>query len=784
MKTARKGRDNAYASIRSKLVAAVAMLLVASFMVVSSSYAWFTLSTAPEVTGITTTVGANGSLEIALYTGSEPTSAVGDSNNYATWGNLIDLSDEKYGLDNIVLLPSAMEVAGSDQTEYTLSGILTPAYGADGRVKELQPNTLLASFANDVFATQNAATGVSAIGTASGQTLQEIHYNDASGQVRTYSTQVQNKVRDALNAVGGQVGSAAVDAKMSGTGPYLIDGVPAMLTSFNDAQAVLEDLIVSYCKAYFAKGLETADETVYQAAWNSMNWSSMTVADIKNGTSYDPDGTEGATAAVSFYSIPIVKEAVDLYDSNTAYITKLNENVTYVTNGKTDDSETAANEVYMWTYEEIKTVFMDSTYPLIPMETALVNGKTIGAIAADKNAFISDYLATKECNIVLCDMTYDETTGAYTTNEATTKGLFVNYGEITGNYQTAIKLDVQSFGVAVDANMKVDIKAPDALLKSNLPGAPVKDENAGGDKTLSDLYGYVIDLAFRTNAAGSNLLLQVDPVDRIYSDNAATSQTYGAGSYMEFTTATPGFTVDQMAELMKAIRVVFTMPATSENDAPVILGVGVLDMKEAISNASAGTVTARLALADFELKDIDITDSVKNIISVKKETVGEGDDAKVYNQLAATYEQTSNYKLMALNQNTTHQVSAYVYLDGEEVTNKDVADFETSMKGSLNLQFSSSANLVPMDYAPLKTPAETTEIAVNDVPTTGTVNTALELPTADTNSNAVTWTVESGTATVTDNQLTATAAGDVVVKATSSAGSKTYTITFSEAVGG
>ena len=79
--TKKKSRDN-YLSIRSKLVAAVAMLLVASFMVASSSYAWFTLSTAPEVTGIKTTVGANGSLEIALYTGqTEITSGVGSTGN-------------------------------------------------------------------------------------------------------------------------------------------------------------------------------------------------------------------------------------------------------------------------------------------------------------------------------------------------------------------------------------------------------------------------------------------------------------------------------------------------------------------------------------------------------------------------------------------------------------------------------------------------------------------------------------------------------------------------------
>ena len=93
--------QKSFLSIRSKLLAAVAMLLVASFMVVSSTYAWFTLSTAPEVTGITTQVGANGNLEIALNTTNTlPGNGTGLTNvvdKNATWGNIIDLGNAAYG---------------------------------------------------------------------------------------------------------------------------------------------------------------------------------------------------------------------------------------------------------------------------------------------------------------------------------------------------------------------------------------------------------------------------------------------------------------------------------------------------------------------------------------------------------------------------------------------------------------------------------------------------------------------------------------------------------------
>lgn len=75
--------------------------------------------TAPEVTGITTTVGANGNLEIALSPENGDaagiTSKVGDSMDATgqvlksanvSWGNLVDLNDPAYGLGQIKLMPA------------------------------------------------------------------------------------------------------------------------------------------------------------------------------------------------------------------------------------------------------------------------------------------------------------------------------------------------------------------------------------------------------------------------------------------------------------------------------------------------------------------------------------------------------------------------------------------------------------------------------------------------------------------------------------------------------
>ncbi|MBR5188587.1 MAG: hypothetical protein IKW18_08950, partial [Clostridia bacterium] len=65
--------------------------------------------------------------------------------------------------------------------------------------------------------------------------------------------------------------------------------------------------------------------------------------------------------------------------------------------------------------------------------------------------------------------------------------------------------------------------------------------------------------------------------------------------------------------------------------------------------------------------------------------------------------------ITSLIQNEEKYISVYVYFDGVTADNSTVAAIgELSASGKLNLQFASSADLKPMDYSDLKTPAETT----------------------------------------------------------------------------
>ena len=133
-------------------VAAVALMLFMSIvMMTSASYAWLTISRAPEVQGMNTTITGNGNLEIALvgsvwdeeakkYVIAQiGESAIGDSSATEgknimdaniTWGNLINLSDAGYGLSNISLRPAML--SSYNLMKEPLFGV---EYSEDGRIE-------------------------------------------------------------------------------------------------------------------------------------------------------------------------------------------------------------------------------------------------------------------------------------------------------------------------------------------------------------------------------------------------------------------------------------------------------------------------------------------------------------------------------------------------------------------------------------------------------------------------------------------------------------------------
>lgn len=250
--------------IKTKLMAAICMLLVSSIMMVSTTYAWFTLSTAPEVTGITTAVGANGNLEIALLPKDGQvdsiSSAVGDSMlaieaKNVTWGNLVDLSDSSvYGLDSITLYPAALNGNyGAEGYLDSIGDILlqTPNYGSDGRVATLNANTVNGYYdATEKDFMPNDYMGVRAVGTASGMTDRQLVYRNARSAAATAASQAKSTASSSLNNNGSTLANVAIK---KGTGQNNYD-----MADLNSMKAIVDDLLGTDTKTGSLEYIETA----------------------------------------------------------------------------------------------------------------------------------------------------------------------------------------------------------------------------------------------------------------------------------------------------------------------------------------------------------------------------------------------------------------------------------------------------------------------------------------------------------------------------------------------
>ena len=652
MKKDRRKRD-----VKSKLIAAIAMLMVSSIMVVSSSYAWFTLSTAPEVTGISTAIGANGNLEMALLPDSTSVSAAleailnatGDQSiveKNTTWGNLVDLSDSSYGLDQIALFPSKLGLSGGNLADYYLG---TPKYGNDGRYDGLNTSASTAIYSGGAFSTNGF--GVRAVGTASGMSAHELAYRDALASANDAFNRAITQTKNGASQGGSALASLAV-SKATGTAEFTQNDVNKLITAYTAVDASLESIetaLKQYIIAYtMANG--ALNETTYLSVLRAME--SMELKEMGNYA-----GTELA-----------------------AYITNLTDLQSRVddaldTLNQLQPTGTGTNDDSTYTYFEWEQI-SDAVTELADIEQMKLNNNPISYYMEKKDG---QFVHINELVANMSNLILEVNAGG---NADT--GIYAQLADFVDDYTTPVTISGVSYGgLTVDnlsATMKVYATAEPAYLPAAKTAAMTYAPNAfsGGGSTLSDFYGYIIDMAFRTNAADSYLQLQTEAVDRIYDNNANTDgYTMGYGSSMSFSILDiKSFSADKLKNLMGFIRVVFFDP---ENNA--IFGYARLDADTAVvtGNETDGyTVTMQLKMWDNTANG------------------GEGTWA-------------SSSTITPLQQNIATAVSTLVYLDGETLTNKDVANAE--LKGTMNIQFSSSADLVPMEYGDLlnggsETPSE------------------------------------------------------------------------------
>lgn len=665
------------AGIRNKMVAAVSMLLVASIMMVSSTYAWFTLSTAPEVKGITTNVGANGNLEMMLLNGKSFNSTeedlgvqseIGDSYSKkdveaanVTWGNLVDLSANVYGLTNAVLNPAKLNIVkGAAGNTVNSTMLLAPSYGNDGRVIDVNTETYSGKWSGStwVYADtqgENGLAGVRVLGTSSGVTKQLSAYRNALNAINSNSNTAKNTIATSLANNGQTLANILVQHIQDENAKFARTDVETLQKLVNALQTANDAAGEAIKQAVLAYNLSSAAGSLSDDAVDSL------VAAIK------------AAKVTELSGVTFAKSD----DAPAAAITMPTGAETAVTqwNGNSTAIKSASDELAALLADQAKTEYAYNDFGsimngLIDKTHTKVAGVT-NPRKTDMDTIVQYYTDNQRIDIVMLDGS----------------GIYANIAKLVGDYTASgfkVKVTTSAITASVPVTMSTSVD-PDGLVKkidtNKEPAASVG--GAGTTTVLSDTYGYALDFGFRTNAAGSNLLLQTAQAQRVYND-ATAANTQGGGSYMQFkSNNVTVFSVDELRALMSAMRVVF-VETKIENNLPqyTVLGIAAADITKGTDAQGEATYSGGDAAG---------TDGLKAGLYLYNYTVG-NDGAITLGEKKA-----DKSELTALDQNVAKKITAIVYIDGEIVDNTMVANAANSMTGSLNLQFSSDADLKPME---------------------------------------------------------------------------------------
>lgn len=704
--------NKTYFTLRRKLYSALAMLLVATVLMASTTYAWLVLSTNPEVSGVSTQVGANGSLEMALLNsaswgnlglldgGDIDESKLGASSN-TTWGNLVDLSIG-YGLDQIVLSPSRLNISKNDDIyEVTDNMLKVPTYGEDGRVTGLDSSSVVSKiYANDAFSEDGY--GVRGIGTVAGMSVFQIGMNSARNTVSNSRAAARTQASKTLSSTGGGLANIIVQKYINSQDSFTVEDVKQIKALAEGMQEALEEIELGL-RAVFAGYITTADaaigdETAYKTALEEINNQSVQLSEL-----------------------------LEKYGSVTNMVPEMS---TYVTTLSND--EASVKRVIEFCNDKIDsnagaswTDISNAIQGLVKVDNMTVAGLTVSEL---------EELMKEGTSAVINAVTGGITSeGGLFITVPSGSGVLSNIADFAEDYEATVKVSLSISDFTLD-NTDVVLKTKsnvDPAYLTQAASSMKKAEVAAavGSAAITDFFGYAVDLAFRTNAENANLLLQTNSEQRIY-DTSSNSSTMGGGSYMSFKSSA-GLSATKMVKLMSGIRVVFL------DERNKIKAIAALDMtlgkdvyaevpetgtennekkyylkaysgdkdyqnsdvitKEEYellpekSNVefNEGEVTAKLYVYSFEMT-----------LSTADHTKDEGytENEKYYTGGITLKDKQTDGVIMSLEQDVATKLTALVYLDGSVVNNSMVAATAAqSMSGTLNLQFSTDVELIPME---------------------------------------------------------------------------------------
>lgn len=667
--------------MKERLSAAGLGLLVAAIVTVSATFAWVTLSRAPEVANITTTLSANGALEIALSNdvGEQPDEfdideSVGikvDLVSYnLQWGNLVNLSDDSYGIDNIELRPAQLNIA-----KLLSNPLLGAAYGEDGRVMEMDKNFAYTKYhkSEDKFLVDTtygvrAISSYTAVKSEGAQAILEQKIKDVDTAMNTVSNTYQEAI-DRFSAMGKMISTFAqdkVNQKLgsgsetgSNMGPYLAD----VLRFYQALYATVEDQKVAY--------VALANLQLYQwAAGNNQAFTPITWGQL--------------------YQDRNLYNAADPNQKSEHKTVSLSGLKQFCADAETLKQDMDKLEDYCAGYQVGNAYYWasggDQNFQIADMISRLIDySKTM-------------YIEINGEKIYIGSLSMDAAMGLLKGNGKTQK-VFVD-GGILKRFEEIVIANSSRFGAANKAMCTVAVTAlmqnitiyGEAYTTASGPSwfesdfaAASKTEVNATVTAAEDTYGMAVDFWLRTNAertyltlegatvtdATTGSVLRYDGVNRVWgaTGNALLSRestTQGGGSCYVYYADTPEDQARSLA-LLENMKVAFMDTSTGR-----YMAAAVLDTEHYW--AENGRITVPLVQ--------DITQP-KVVYTREEETDDSGEATTVTKEYCAISELTMD---------DAQRITAIIYLDGTSLSNTDVLA-AASIQGQLNLQFGTSDDL-------------------------------------------------------------------------------------------
>jgi len=739
-----KAYQEALPALRERIVAVTVLLAMSLTMVTSASFAWLTISRAPAVMGVNTTVAANGNLEIALATGNGKTapedSKVGDSfategqtvfASNQTWGNLINLGDPSYGLDKMTMRPAKLNTA-----DLLGSPLYAAIYDQDGRIIKL---TSEFGYAIWELPNEDNPNGFFRVSDDVGvRTIASVIADTTGSDNRLY------RMTKEVESANSTAGSAYVN--LASNDKYM-PSLATMMGLYMTARMNPDDASLSNPDCDIADVQNLRD--MYAEFLKAFDQEAEAIAALANLQLFLMHGEGNYT--------PYTAEMI--YATNTANLKAEGIQITSL-DQFIKDRNTIASDLEV--LKEIcssgtSLAWKDSGLNNIVNNLVNVGACTIGAdntpISSIGASNASSYLSgTQEARI--------------------TNGILYRFEERTGSYIAvkglSIKATVKRYGITVPATVKANIQttAPRDynLFANDLAYAEGLNDgsHANPDLIAEDTYGLAVDLWVRTNASGSYLTLEGNVITK--SEMVRAMGTDASGNEVELYTITGTIESENGESDTYTLDVYLAEGVKKDeqgNDVPGQYWHGAMDhmiisdeelngqeprekyeeeitvlgyegenriwdaSKQLSSDATTqGSGSCYVYYADtpedqarslklleaFNVAFVDgngklmctaIMDTERYYAESGRVIVPLVLDPSDSINLGEDYTGETNYAITALDANVPTRVTAIVYLDGEKLTNDEVLS-AADIQGQLNIQFGSSKSLQPIDNEKLE----------------------------------------------------------------------------------